>query len=79
MGGKKKNMDVWNEFTFLYPKGHKGNAKAVYKYKYCSAKYTENTYTFKEHLLKCKTYKDLMEDTGRDNSVTIQAGRASKK
>jgi hypothetical protein len=30
MAGKKKNMDVWNEFEFLHPPGHKGKAKAVY-------------------------------------------------
>jgi hypothetical protein len=56
---------------FLYLKEHKGNAKAVYKYKHYSTEYIENTHMFKEHLLKYKTYKDLIKDTGRDNSITI--------
>jgi hypothetical protein len=71
MGGKKRNIDVWGEFTFLYPKGYKGNAKPVYKYKHCGTEYTENAHTFKVHLLECGMYKDFIDTAGRDNSITI--------
>ena len=79
MAGKKKNSDVWNEFMFLYPRGYKGKAKPVYKCKHCTKQYAENAKTFKDHLLICDGYKNFMDTAGRDNSVTILAGRASKK
>ena len=71
MGGKKRNIDIQGEFTFLYPKGYKGNVKPVYKCKYYSTKYTENAHMFKVHLLEYRIYKDFIDTAERDNSIII--------
>jgi hypothetical protein len=68
MGDKKKNIDVWDEFVFLYPPGHKGKAKAVYKRKHCSTEYADNAKAMKNHLFNFRPYKSVMNNVGRDNS-----------